>query len=223
MVDAILLMQQCAPNVHWDTMRRVVQVESTYNPFAIGVVGGALKRQPRSLDEAVATALWLERNGYNYSLGLAQVNKHNLPGYGLTLKAAFDPCTNLRTGAAILTNCYERALRRGRSEQAALRDSFSCYYSNNFTTGYKQGYVQRIVNAKAPKSAPILKVPALTVSGETARATQPAAAATPLAVPVPPDNVPTAEPEKDSGLLGPSQSPSSRLGESDKPQSALLF
>src|SRR3989339_1535530 len=59
-------------------MQRVVAVESSYNPFAIGVVGGRLARQPRSLDEAVATARMLEAKGRNFSVGLAQVNRHNL-------------------------------------------------------------------------------------------------------------------------------------------------
>ena len=37
----------CAPQVHADTARALVSVESAFNPWAIGVVGGALVRQPR--------------------------------------------------------------------------------------------------------------------------------------------------------------------------------
>ncbi|MBY0365149.1 MAG: hypothetical protein K2X12_02820 [Burkholderiaceae bacterium] len=47
MLDFLVLAQQCAPGVHMDTMRRIVHVESSYNPYAIGVVGGRLERQPR--------------------------------------------------------------------------------------------------------------------------------------------------------------------------------
>ena len=32
----------CAPQVHADTTRALVSVESAFNPWAIGVVGGAL-------------------------------------------------------------------------------------------------------------------------------------------------------------------------------------
>ena len=71
-------------------MRRIVQVESAFNPWAIGVVGGRLERQPSNRDEAIATAEWLERNGYNYSVGLAQVNKTNFARYGLTPQTAFE-------------------------------------------------------------------------------------------------------------------------------------
>ena len=46
-----------------EVMQHVVQVESSFNPYAIGVVGGRLARQPRNLPEAVATARMLEQRG----------------------------------------------------------------------------------------------------------------------------------------------------------------
>ena len=46
-------------------MQHVMRVESSFNPYAIGVVGGRLERQPRNLPEAVATARMLEKNGFN--------------------------------------------------------------------------------------------------------------------------------------------------------------
>jgi type IV secretion system protein VirB1 len=76
-MDFLMLAQQCAPDVHPDTMRRIVHVESSFNPYAIGVVGGRLAHQPRQRDEAMATAQWLQKNGYNFSVGLAQVNQSN--------------------------------------------------------------------------------------------------------------------------------------------------
>jgi type IV secretion system protein VirB1 len=157
-----------------DTMRRIVHVESSYNPYAIGVVGGRLDRQPRNKAEAVATAEWLERNGYNYSVGLAQVNKYNFAKYGLTLNTAFEACPNLSAAGQILTDCFLRANRVRQDEQAALRDAFSCYYSGNFITGYKQGYVLKVVNAgqagpKVPQVAQGAASPKL-VQGELSAA-----------------------------------------------------
>lgn len=128
-------------------MQRIVHVESSFNPYAIGVVGGRLDRQPQNADEAIATARWLQEHGYNFSVGLAQVNKHNFAKYGLTLDKAFDACANLNAGSEILKDCYQRARKAGRDEQAALRDSFSCYYSGNFIAGYKLGYVLKVVTA----------------------------------------------------------------------------
>ncbi|WP_425493058.1 lytic transglycosylase domain-containing protein [Dyella lutea] len=121
-----------------EVMQHVAQVESGNNPFAIGVVGGRLQRQPRNLAEATATARMLERRGYNYSLGIAQVNRANLGHYGLhTYARAFDRCSNLQAGASILANCYARA-------GGDWGKAFSCYYSGNFVTGYRDGYVQRV-------------------------------------------------------------------------------
>lgn len=121
-----------------DVMQHVVKVESSYNPYAIGVVGGRLQRQPKTLSEALATVRMLEGRGFNFSLGLAQVNRHNLAKYGLTsYEHAFQACPNVVAGSRILAECH------GRSGQDWGK-SFSCYYSGNFTTGFRHGYVQKI-------------------------------------------------------------------------------
>ena len=122
-------------------MRHVVQVESSANPFAIGVVGAQLVRQPKTLGEAVATAKMLESGGYNYSLGAAQVNRVNFRKYGLdSHEKAFDFCTNLAAGASILAGCYTSA-------GGDWGKAFSCYYSGNFVTGFRTGYVQKVFDS----------------------------------------------------------------------------
>lgn len=121
-----------------DVMQHVVKVESSYNPYAIGVVGGRLQRQPKTLSEALATVRMLEGRGFNFSLGLAQVNRHNLAKYGLTsYEHAFQACPNIVAGSRILAECHGRS---GRD----WGKSFSCYYSGNFTTGFRHGYVQKV-------------------------------------------------------------------------------
>jgi type IV secretion system protein VirB1 len=118
-------------------MQHVVRVESSYNPYAIGVVGGHLVRQPKNLPEALATVQMLESRGYNFSLGLAQVNRYNLKKYGLnSYENAFEICPNLQAGSKILAECYGRHRDWGKS--------FSCYYSGNSVTGFRHGYVQKI-------------------------------------------------------------------------------
>ena len=134
--------------VPWDVMRHIVQIESGANPYAIGVVGARLMRQPKKLDEAVATARMLEARGYNFSLGLAQINRSNLGKYGLdTHEKAFDVCANLAAGARILAGC--RASAWGDWSKA-----FSCYYSGNFVTGFRHGYVQKVYDAIGRGMAP---------------------------------------------------------------------
>ena len=146
MIDLAVLVLSCAPLVAQDTARALIQVESGGNPFAIGVVGGALVRQPVNLSEAVATASALEAAGWNYSVGLGQINKRNFQRFGLNPQTAFEPCANLRAMQGILGECFSRASRRA-STQTALRDAFSCYYSGNFMTGHQHGYVGKVINA----------------------------------------------------------------------------
>lgn len=154
MLDVLAMLHQCAPDIHHSTMQRIVQVESGYNPYAIGVVGSKLEKQPTTLEEGIATAKKLEAKGFNYSVGLAQVNKKNFGAYGLSIETAFEPCANLRAGSQILLACYERAYRITSHEQYALRDAFSCYYSGNFKTGYDHGYVAK-VEAIVPALKPL--------------------------------------------------------------------
>lgn len=164
MLDFLALAQQCAPTVAPQTMAAVVHVESSFNPYAIGVVGGRLARQPANFDEAVATAKALEADGWNFSLGVAQVNRYNLPKYKLTYEQAFEPCANMRVGSKILEDCFVRATPRTPNEQAALQAAFSCYYSGNFTRGFRPdkagepSYVQKVL-AQAnvtPKAIPVV-------------------------------------------------------------------
>ena len=98
-------------------------------------MSGRLDRQPVTLDEAVATADRLQREGFNASFGLGQVNLHNLARFGLDLRSVFDPCQNLRASAAILSEAYARARQSEPNEQKALRSALSMYYSGNPVTG----------------------------------------------------------------------------------------
>jgi len=152
-MDFLAMAQRCAANVHPQTMAAVARVESGFNEFAIGVVGGQLVRQPANKAEAVATAIALEQGGFNFSMGLGQVNRYNLVKYGLNYETAFEPCDNLKAGAAILTECFARAKKSFATDQASLQAAFSCYYSGNFSTGFRpdfQGqpsYVQKVLNS----------------------------------------------------------------------------
>lgn len=163
MIDFVTLAHQCAPTVDPTTLAAVVRTESAFNPYAIGVVGGHLVRQPRSLPEAVATAHSLESQGINFSMGLGQVNRTNLAKYGMTYETAFDPCLNLKAGGAILTDCYARAARMLGPGGPALKAAISCYYSGNFKTGQKRdfggtSYVQRVAfNALSIDTVPAIR------------------------------------------------------------------
>ncbi len=149
---------ECAPNVAPATLRAMATVESSLNPHAIGVVNGRLAKQPRNLPEAISTVLALQQQGTRFSAGLIQIYVKNWTAHKLDHESVFEPCANMRAAASILTDCYKRATVKGSAPQVALRDALSCYYSNNFVTGYSHGYVQKVVAAAmaAPQPAHIV-------------------------------------------------------------------
>ncbi|WP_434106233.1 lytic transglycosylase domain-containing protein [Paraburkholderia caffeinilytica] len=160
--DFMALAQQCAPQIAPVTMAALVRTESGFNPYAIGIVHGRLLRQPSNVVEAIATAHALEAAGWNFSTGLAQLNRANWHAYGLTEQNAFEPCRNLTIGATILQRCFMSAHRAQADTQAALRASLSCYASGDFSTGYRTGYVQRVVkNAQQPVPTFPITVPSI--------------------------------------------------------------
>ena len=165
----LALVVACAPQVHADTARALVSVESAFNPWAIGVVGGALLRQPRHRAEALVTARALQAGGWNFSVGLGQINVGNFKRLGLSLDSAFEPCNNLAAMQTVLAECFDRARApsspvppnpNGPPDQAALRQALSCYYSGNFATGFRHGYVRKVVVAAraVPTAQPKEKV-----------------------------------------------------------------
>jgi type IV secretion system protein VirB1 len=142
----------CAPQVDPATTHALVHAESALNPWAIGVVAGRLNRQPRTRAEALATARALRAAGWNFSVGLGQINVGNFERLGVSLESAFEPCTNLAAMQAVLTECMNRSAgstssptrRTFAADQTSLRKALSCYYSGNFVTGFDHGYVRRV-------------------------------------------------------------------------------
>ena len=168
MLDFPQLVAECTEGVAPVFLERIVSVESSFNPWAIGVVGGYLARQPANRSEAVATARALHDAGWNFSLGLGQVNRHNLSRYGLDYESVFEPCDNLRVTARIFDECLQRA-RGALPEERAQKAAFSCYYSGNFTRGLQpegseqQSYVDRIMAVSTTQPAVDVTVAAIPV------------------------------------------------------------
>lgn len=151
----------------------IVVVESSFNPFAIGVVGGTLARQPRNKAEAVATALALKAQGYNFSMGCRQVNQANLVKYGLDLDSVFDPLKNSSVGSAIYDECRTRAVAKFGDRNLATKAALSCYYSGNFNRGQqKEGnspsYADKVLDSLPPGAKPeaALAIPLVAVKGK---------------------------------------------------------
>ncbi|MDN4572024.1 lytic transglycosylase, catalytic [Pandoraea cepalis] len=153
-----VLMRTCAPNVHPVTLGAIVRTESRGHAYVLsddgpnGLPWSERKKMlrsfyPDSVEEAETIATKLIAANHRVGIGLAQVNSSNLASLGLTVRTALDPCTNLRAGAQILTANYRAALKRFSDEQDALLAAISAYNTGDFSNGFTNGYVGRVVDA----------------------------------------------------------------------------
>jgi type IV secretion system protein VirB1 len=177
----LALAMQCAPSIHPATLIPIVKTESSFNPWAIGVVGKPLPRQPQNLDEAVTAVKALVEEGADFSIGLGQINRQHFD-VGKP-ERVFDPCTNLRMTAVVLQACYSKASKSEPDQQAALQQAISCYYSGNLKRGFAPerqfggtSHVQRVL-ANADSST--VTVPALQPSTQRSAPSAPVAPAIP--------------------------------------------
>ncbi|EGM5348164.1 lytic transglycosylase domain-containing protein [Escherichia coli] len=134
------LLMQCGGNVDPTTLQTIISVESDGNPYVVANVTKNTSHYFKSKDEAVHFVNELAKVGDKYSVGLGQIYVDNFKGYGLTNETAFDFCKNVTVASKIFEQCYYRAIDSGEypDEQQALRAAASCYYSNNFTRGFKK-------------------------------------------------------------------------------------
>ncbi len=151
----INLLQQCAPNVATITMAAIINTESRGKPWGIGLNRGKrLKYQPNSYEQAVAWVNYLEANRYDFDIGLAQVNIRNAHKYGYKAYQLLDQCTNVKVASDILQKNYSQALNRSINQQDALMKAISAYNTGNYQSGFRNGYVNRVVsNVQGHKAA----------------------------------------------------------------------
>lgn len=139
------LMAHCAPNVAPSTMTAIVRVESGGDPLAIGDNTTGRSYYPRDRASAEALARRLLGAGHLLDVGIAQIDSMNFAGFGLNLRAIFDPCTNLSVGARILSGDYAFAARRYGDGQVALRHAIGMYNTGRLNGGPR--YIARVLAA----------------------------------------------------------------------------
>ena len=156
------LAQRCAPDVPVITLRAVARAESAFRPYALslnypkrtaaeqGLHGGGvfLARQPQTLDEARAWTRYLVNRGKTVSIGLLQINSEHAADFGLTPDQLFDPCTNMRVGARLLTAYYRQAAAVLGDGQQALEFALSGYNSGLPLVGFSNGYVDTVIQGE---------------------------------------------------------------------------
>lgn len=141
----ITLAKQCSPTVAPTTMLSLVKTESRANSIAIGLNGARLQYQPKSESQAIAWIRYLDKNNYNFDVGLGQVNIRNIKKYKLTPEQLLNPCLNLKISGEILTKNYIQAMKTTKDPQIGLRKALSMYNTGNQYSGFNNGYVNRIL------------------------------------------------------------------------------
>ena len=167
MLEFFVLAQTCAPVVHPQTLAALVRTESRFRPFAIGVNYGKaqLPKQPTTKQEAIEAARSLIGKGYNIDMGLGQINSANLGWLGLSVEDVFDPCVNLQAAARVLTSNFQRAAKGTHDPQQALRSALSAYNTGNFSRGFSNGYVGKVLASNSALAATSYSVPAIDTKG----------------------------------------------------------
>ncbi|EMW1184970.1 lytic transglycosylase domain-containing protein [Salmonella enterica] len=134
------LLMHCGGNVEPTTLQTIVSVESGGNPYVVANVTKGTSHYFNNKNEAVNFVNELAKVGDKYSAGLGQIYVENFNKYGLTNDSVFDYCKNITVASKIFEDCYYRAIESGEypNEQDALRAAASCFYSNNFTRGFKK-------------------------------------------------------------------------------------
>lgn len=144
MIDAGFI-EGCAPTVAVETVQAIIRVESAGDPLALNANrnGKAVRLRAEDLADAIRLARAEIAAGNTVDIGLMQINSANLPTLGYSVEQVFNPCTNLRAGAAILTASYDSATKTHGEGQGALRAALSAYNTGDFGRGFENGYVAR--------------------------------------------------------------------------------
>jgi len=158
------LAQSCAANVPISTLEAIARTESALYPNALSINRPhnlahhqgwkrgtiTLERQPASREEALAWTKWLLVQGITVSIGLLQVNSEHAALLHLSPEELFDPCTNLRSGAALLSATYAATARIQGEGLAALDSALSYYNTGSPIVGLRNGYVRQVKSHAKP-------------------------------------------------------------------------
>lgn len=150
--------QQCAPKVAPGTMLAIIKTESHGKPLAINLNHRQrLLYQPNNIQQALAWVEYLDKHGYNFDIGLGQINIKNVRKYGYRPADMLDPCKNLLVASDILYKNYLRALHGATSKRQALHKALSAYNTGHYGRGFNNGYVQKVIK-NSGDVIPIIKL-----------------------------------------------------------------
>ena len=146
----------CAPaNVAPQTVAAIIKVESGGDPLVLHINAGAdgVLIRPTGIANALSIVKRATSAGSSVDIGLMQVNTSNVGKLGYTIAQMFDPCTNIKAGATILSADYDGALGVAPAGQKALQAALSAYNTGNYHSGFINGYVAHYYGAAADTAA----------------------------------------------------------------------
>ena len=147
MIDIPTYIHICSPNVAQTTMFAIVKTESHGNALAIGLNHGKrLLYGAKNITQASAWVDYLEKNNYDFDIGLAQINIKNVHKYGYKAHDMLDPCRNLSLASQILQKDYLDAKFKSKNSKDALYKAISAYNTGNYHSGISNGYVSRVIH-----------------------------------------------------------------------------
>jgi type IV secretion system protein VirB1 len=155
------LRDRCAPTASLVTLSAIVSAESSGNPNALQIdfprsllrrwrlAPGTLRliRQPNSAAEALEWIDYLNARRVSVDVGLMQVSTDEATRRHISPVALLDPCTNVRTGWAILSDDYRIEVRTYGPGQAALQHALSRYNTGDANRGIENGYLDHVMAA----------------------------------------------------------------------------
>lgn len=151
---------RCGPSVVPSTLASIARTESGFQPLTINDNTTRTSSVPATDAIAIQIASKLLEAGHSVDIGIMQINAANFAKLGLTLQAAFDPCTSIAAAAVILAGGYAGGETHD-GQQAALRVAISKYNTGDAQRGFANGYVHKvelaaghIVPALDPRAAP---------------------------------------------------------------------
>lgn len=130
------MIEQCAPAIAPVTMAAVVQQESGGNPLTLHDNTTGKSYRPGNMTEAAQIARGLIAQGHSVDIGLAQINSRNLPGLGISVDEALDPCRNLQAAQAVLLEGWQRS--------GNLRATLSAYNTGKLRGAVGDAYGSKV-------------------------------------------------------------------------------
>ena len=98
---------RCAPHVAPRTALAIISVESAGKWYAVND-NDRTAPELATPEAAIAYAERRVAEGGNIDLGLAQLNSSHLAEYHVTVREAFEPCTNVALGMNVLQQAWGR-------------------------------------------------------------------------------------------------------------------